>query len=76
MYKRQRIFRDNRSIIRIADAKAARSYFTPATGKLTLKKGCDARTVFHESGHLFDYALRAGPIGNGTCCLLYTSRCV
>ncbi len=61
-----RIFRDNRSIIRIADAKATRSYFTPATGKLTLKKGCDARTVFHESGHLFDYALRAGPIGNGT----------
>jgi|GEM_PF-404609 len=56
----------SRQNIRIADAKAARSYFTPATGKLTLKKGCDARTVFHESGHLFDYALRAGPIGNGT----------
>lgn len=59
-----RIFRDNRSIIRIADAKAARSYFTPATGKRRSRR--DATRGRCSTSRATCSTTRFGPARSGT----------
>jgi hypothetical protein len=53
------IFGKNRHLINVKSMTASESFYSPQRVDITVEAGSRARTVFHESAHLFDHQMTA-----------------